>query len=110
MLRNFEGFITTYQEPLDYDPHAIKHQESLIEHRPEPGQDGILSLLEEKQMYIAPEGFEDTRARGGVEHRLRSGDLEQKWNPLGVGAIEPAKIALADGSAANKADDSAETG
>ena len=60
-------------------------------------------------MYIAPEGFEDTRARGGAEHRLRSGEIAQKWNPLGVGTIEPAKIALSDGSEAKKADDSAET-
>src|SRR5512146_1809526 len=24
VMRNFEGFITTYDEPLDYDPHAIE--------------------------------------------------------------------------------------
>lgn len=30
VLRNFEGFITTYTEPLDYDPDMIKHQEALV--------------------------------------------------------------------------------
>jgi hypothetical protein len=40
-------------------------------------------------MTIEPEGFSDTHARGGSEHRLRSGDLSKKWQPLGVGALEP---------------------
>jgi lysine 2,3-aminomutase len=46
VLRNFEGFITTYTEPLDYDPDAIKAQEALIAPRPEPGQEGLTGLLE----------------------------------------------------------------
>ncbi len=89
VLRNFEGFITTYTEPLDYDPDLIKHQESLIAPRPEPGQEGIHSLLEGRRMFIEPEGFSDVHARGGAEHRLRSGDLGHKWQPLGVGSIQP---------------------
>ncbi|MCB8968304.1 MAG: lysine 2,3-aminomutase [Chloroflexota bacterium] len=88
VLRNFEGFITTYTEPIDYDPHAIEAQEKLIAPRPEPGQEGLLKLLDGEQMYIEPEGFSDVRARGGAEHRLRSGEISQKWQPLGVGAIE----------------------
>ena len=83
VLRNFEGFITTYSEPLDYDPHEIESQESLIEPRPEPGQEGIYGLLEGERMYIEPEGFNSVHARGGAEHRLRSGDLAKKWQPLG---------------------------
>ena len=63
VLRNFEGFITTYQEPLDYDPHEIDAQDAQIERRPEPGQAGVLRLLEGQQMFIAPEGFDETRAR-----------------------------------------------
>ncbi len=113
VLRNFEGFITTYQEPLDYDPHEIDAQDAQIERRPEPGQAGVLRLLEGQQMFIAPEGFDETRARGGAEHRLRSGELAQKWNPLGVGTIDPAKIALTDSAESHKTtdqdDDSAET-
>jgi lysine 2,3-aminomutase len=89
VLRNFEGFMTTYQEPLDYDPSEIEHQERLIEPRPEPGQEGVLALLEGDRMTIEPEGFSETHARGGSEHRLRSGDLAKKWQPLGVGALEP---------------------
>jgi lysine 2,3-aminomutase len=91
VLRNFEGFITTYSEPLDYDPYEIKEQEALIAPRPEPGQEGIHGLLQGERMFIEPEGFSDTHARGGAEHRLRSGDLSQKWQPLGVGSIEVKK-------------------
>ena len=39
-------------------------------------------------MSIEPEGFGDTHARGGIEHRLRNGDIAQKWQPLGVGSVE----------------------
>jgi lysine 2,3-aminomutase len=81
--------MTTYQEPLDYDPHEIEAQERLITERPEPGQEGILALLQGDRMSIEPEGFSDTHARGGAEHRLRSGELNKKWQPLGVGALDP---------------------
>ncbi|MCA9923942.1 MAG: lysine 2,3-aminomutase [Anaerolineales bacterium] len=89
VLRNFEGFITTYQEPLDYDPEQIKQQESLISPRSEPGQEGIHGLLQGQQMFIEPEGFSQVRLRGGAEHRLRSGETTKKWQPLGVGSVEP---------------------
>lgn len=89
VLRNFEGFITTYEEPLDYDPQEIRHLESQIERRPEPGQEGLLELLEGERLTIEPQGFDVVRARGGKEHRLRSGDLSHKWQPLGLGTIKP---------------------
>lgn len=88
VLRNFEGFITTYTEPEDYDPREVEAQEALIEPRPEPGQSGVLGLLQGEKMFIEPEGFDEVHARGGSEHRLRSGEVKQKWQPLGVGAME----------------------
>ena len=99
VLRNFEGFITTYTEPLDYDPHEIEHLEAQIERRLEPGQEGVHGLLQGDRMFIEPDGFQDVHARGGAEHRLRSGDLQKKWQPLGIGAFEqqattpPARLA-----------------
>jgi hypothetical protein len=39
-------------------------------------------------MSIEPEGFGDVHARGGGEHRLRSGEIARKWQPLGIGSIE----------------------
>ncbi|MCP4427998.1 MAG: lysine 2,3-aminomutase [Chloroflexi bacterium] len=97
VLRNFEGFITTYSEPEDYDPHAIKAQEALIAPRPEPGQEGITALLDGDRMFIQPQGFDEIRARGGAEHRLRSGEIKQKWQPLGVGSIEQKQAQLEEG-------------
>ncbi len=107
VLRNFEGFITTYAEPLDYDPHEVELQQYEVRRRLEPGQEGIFGLLEGQRMTIEPEGFDSTHARGGGEHRLRSGDLAAKWQPLGVGAMEgeqsktPAKQ-VAAGTAVNE--------
>jgi lysine 2,3-aminomutase len=98
VLRNFEGFVTTYSEPRDYDPEAIADQETLIEPRPEPGQEGIYALLEGERMFIEPEGFSTVHARGGKEHRLRSGDLQKKWQPLGIGALEGKQFPSGDTS------------
>lgn len=82
ILRNFEGFITTYEEPLDYKPEdaarpALK--------RPEPGQSGVSGLLDGEHLFIKPEGFDEVHDRGGFQHRLKD---ESKWVPLGIGSGE----------------------
>ena len=79
VLRNYEGYITTYEEPIDYKPSdAAKYHLK----RPEPGQSGVLGLLEGEQMFIKPEGFDETHDRHGIQHRLKD---ERKWVPLGIG-------------------------
>ncbi|MDI6695774.1 MAG: lysine 2,3-aminomutase [Anaerolineales bacterium] len=83
VLRNYEGYITTYEEPIDYLPsHAAKFKG---QKRPEPGQSGVLGLLEGEQMFIKPEGFDQVHDRSGIEHRLKD---PKKWVPLGIGAGE----------------------
>lgn len=79
VLRNFEGYITTYTEAGDYDPGGIQAWEAKVEKRPEPGQEGILALLEGKQLDIKPEGFDLTHQRNGLQHRLNQD--ESKWMP-----------------------------
>jgi lysine 2,3-aminomutase len=79
ILRNFEGYITTYEEPLDYRP---EHAAKALEKRPEPGQAGVLGLLEGDQMFIKPEGFDEVHDRQGIQHRLKD---SKKWIPLGIG-------------------------
>jgi lysine 2,3-aminomutase len=54
VLRNYEGFISTYEEPLDYKPHDPKTCAYCQHPRVEPGQTGVLGLLEGKQMEIKP--------------------------------------------------------
>ncbi len=85
ILRNFEGYITTYEEPTDYTPEQAAR--FLGEPRPEPGQEGVLGLLEGKDMFIKPEGFDQIHERGGIQHRLKD---ETKWKPLGIGSDEEA--------------------
>jgi lysine 2,3-aminomutase len=79
VLRNYEGFITTYEEPVDYKPEDAA-QYTLK--RPEPGQSGVLGLLEGDELFIKPEGFDQTHDRGGIQHRLKD---QRKWVPLGIG-------------------------
>jgi lysine 2,3-aminomutase len=80
ILRNFEGFISTYEEPVDYLPsHAAKSKWRRIE----PGQEGLTGLLDGDQMLIKPEGFDQLHERGGIQHRLKD---ERKWIPLGIGS------------------------
>ncbi|HSD84561.1 MAG TPA: lysine 2,3-aminomutase [Anaerolineae bacterium] len=99
VLRNYEGFMTTYTEPLDYDPHAIDVLDAQARTRLEPGQRGVVGLLEGERMTIEPAGFGEVHARGGAEHRLRSGDAS-KWQPLGIGTAD--RPLLKDGQIVEK--------
>ena len=79
VLRNYEGFITTYDEPLDYDPHLIDHLDRLAAHQDEAGQAGIAGLLAGDQTAIKPEGFDQLHRRGSGVHRLNADAA--KWQP-----------------------------
>jgi lysine 2,3-aminomutase len=83
VLRNYEGYISTYEEPLDYQPHDPAVCPFCREHRPEAGQSGVFGLLDGQQMDIRPQGFDLLHTRGGGAHRLR--DDENKWKPPGIG-------------------------
>jgi lysine 2,3-aminomutase len=83
VLRNFEGYITSYEEPVDYLPSMAAKFKG--EKRPEPGQSGISGLLEGEQMFIKPEGFDELHERNGIQHRLKD---PKKWTPLGIGEGE----------------------
>lgn len=84
VLRNYEGYITTYEEPLDYKAHDPNTCPYCNNKRPEPGQTGITGLLDGDAMVIKPEGFDELHNRGGGQHRLRAD--EHKWKPLGIGS------------------------
>ncbi|HVN55115.1 MAG TPA: lysine 2,3-aminomutase [Anaerolineaceae bacterium] len=87
VLRNYEGFITTYEEPIDYKPHDPRTCPYCQNKRVEPGQSGVFGLLDGEEMFIKPEGFDELHHRGGGQHRLRTGQ-EKKWKPLGIGSGE----------------------
>jgi lysine 2,3-aminomutase len=83
VLRNYEGYITTYEEPTDYLPSEAAKYKGIK--RPEPGQAGVHGLLQGEQMFIKPEGFDEIHDRSGIQHRLKD---EKKWVPLGIGPGE----------------------
>jgi hypothetical protein len=86
VLRNYEGYITTYEEPETYKKHDQAACAYCQHERPEPGQSGVLGLLEGERMWIEPKGFNEIHSRGNTEaHRLQD---PSKWVPFGVGAIE----------------------
>ena len=86
VLRNYEGLITTYEEPLTYKAHDPKTCPFCRTQRQEPGQDGVSGLLEGKDLLIKPVGYDQLHSRGGGIHRLREG--KDKWTPLGIGEGE----------------------
>jgi lysine 2,3-aminomutase len=86
VLRNYEGYITTYEEPIEYTPHDRASCRYCQNPRPEPGQSGITGLLDGERMWIEPRGFAEIHTRGATEaHRLQA---PEKWVPYGIGAIE----------------------
>jgi lysine 2,3-aminomutase len=83
VLRNYEGFISTYEEPLDYATHDPKTCSYCQNKRTEPGQSGVSGLLDGDRMAIKPEGFDRLHMRDEKTHRLRSD--QGKWKALGIG-------------------------
>ena len=83
VLRNYEGMMSTYEEPLDYKPHDPKTCHYCQNKRLESGQAGVFGLLDGQQMTIKPEGFDQLHTRGSGTHRLRMDS--HKWKPLGIG-------------------------
>jgi lysine 2,3-aminomutase len=64
VLRNFEGYITTYREPEGYQPHDPNLCPACQSRAKEEGQEGVAGLLSGERLSIIPEGFEQ------VHHRL----------------------------------------
>lgn len=83
VLRNYEGYVTAYEEPITYQPHNPSTCPFCQNKKEEPGQRGISGMLDGDEMFIKPEDFDLLHNRGGGQHRLRSD--EHKWKPLGIG-------------------------
>jgi lysine 2,3-aminomutase len=83
ILRNFEGYIASYEEPTDYTPATAAKFKGLK--RPEPGQEGITSLLDGERLSIKTDNFDEAHERRGMQHRIKD---EAKWKALGIGPGE----------------------
>jgi lysine 2,3-aminomutase len=84
VLRNYEGFISAYEEPQNYHSHNSKTCRFCQNKQGEPGQSGVSGLLDGENFFIKPEGFDQLHARGGGTHRLRTDD--KKWKAKGIGS------------------------
>ena len=80
VLRNYEGYITTYEEPPTYERHDEAACAYCQRQRSEPGQSGVLGLLQGERMWIEPKGFEDVHTPR--QHRGASAP-----GPVEVGAV-----------------------
>jgi lysine 2,3-aminomutase len=85
IVRNYEGYITSYEEPTEYKSHDPKTCKFCQNKRPEPGQTGLTGLLDGDHMFIKPQDFDELHDRHGIQHRLKD---EKKWKPLGIGSGE----------------------
>jgi lysine 2,3-aminomutase len=85
VVRNYEGFISTYEEPTEYKLHDPKTCKFCQNKRAEPGQSGVSGLLDGDDMFIKPGSFDEVHERDGIQHRLKDG---KKWVPLGIGSSE----------------------
>ncbi len=61
VIRNYEGYITAYEEPDDYDPYAAPDCDA--PGCDETGQEGISGLLNGTQKAIKPKAFDEIHAR-----------------------------------------------
>lgn len=68
VLRNYEGYITTYEEPIDYKPHDSGKCKYCRSRSLEPGQAGISGLLDGEEISIKPEGFDQIHNRKSNTH------------------------------------------
>ena len=62
VIRNFEGFISTYAQPSTYEPHDPTTC-AYCRARAQDGQEGVAGLLSGPQMTIEPENWRLTHQR-----------------------------------------------
>lgn len=74
VIRNYEGFISTYTEPDVYTPHDPTTCEYCLSKRDEGIQKGVAALVDGDRMTIRPEGFDEAHRRGREGEAYKRGD------------------------------------
>jgi lysine 2,3-aminomutase len=86
VLRNYEGYITTYEEPETYQKHDQASCQYCQHERPEAGPVRDPRAARGRADVDRAQGLLETHTAGNTEaHRLQD---PSKWVPFGVGAIE----------------------
>jgi len=89
VLRNFEGFITTYNEPNDYTGHTAARPEQSGRNS-DAGQEGVAGLLAGSADNIKPQGFDQAHQRGASQP-VSLGDIT--WDSLQPATRDPGQPA-----------------
>lgn len=63
VVRNYEGFVSTYVQPDGYQSHDPATCAYCQAQRSQPGQEGVSGLLSGQQMTIKPQGWDKTHQR-----------------------------------------------
>jgi lysine 2,3-aminomutase len=66
VVRNYEGYISTYVQPTDYLPHDSTTCAYCRQQHDELGQEGVAGLLAGKSLAIAPDGWQGLHQRQGA--------------------------------------------
>jgi hypothetical protein len=100
VLRNFEGFITTYDEPMggDYTGHTVARPEQPVINL-EAGQEGVAGILAGLANQIKPEGFDCTHQRAVTDETSWTSDnglpVDGTWQSFDT---DPVRIPRASAS------------
>jgi lysine 2,3-aminomutase len=83
VLRNFEGYITSYDEPNDYTGHTTARPERPVQNY-EAGAEGVYGLLSGAAEHIKPQGFDKIHRRnaGAVATAAAAPSREVGWEPI----------------------------
>jgi lysine 2,3-aminomutase len=92
VVRNYEGFISTYEEPLDYQPPlAVAPQTPAAPYSATSLT--VADLVRGQAASIKPEGFDQLHSRQGEAHRLKKDP--SKWQPYRSESLAPMTAAEA---------------
>jgi lysine 2,3-aminomutase len=86
VVRNYEGFITTYVQPTDYRPHDPTSCIYCQARRSDGEQAGIAGLLDGQALAVAPEGWHVLHQRGDIAQVL---PVEALVSPGGNNGRQP---------------------
>lgn len=70
VVRNYEGFITAYAQPADYQSHDPATCSFCLARRSEGDQEGVVGLLANHERTITPEGWRGLHQRDAVAQML----------------------------------------
>ncbi len=83
VLRNFEGYITSYDEPNDYTGHTVARPERPAQNY-EAGAEGVYGLLSGAAEHIKPQGFDKTHRRNAAAVTAAAQARKVGWEPIPV--------------------------